>query len=143
MSNLARTRADSHEMMAEIFNNFDRNRVPRFLTGLEERNRESAEKVRALMFTFDDLIRLDRQPLRCFCARSKGQAGDGAQGHQDPVRRLLQLRRAGRCATTSAVGPVKMKDVEDAQTSITSMAKELAAAGEIEISATSDDKVIE
>src|ERR1700740_3681940 len=60
MSNLARgTRVDSHEMMAEIFNNLDRNTESRFLTALEERNRESAEKIRALMFTFEDLIRLD------------------------------------------------------------------------------------
>src|SRR5215831_5897051 len=60
MSNLARTaRRDAHEMMAEIFNNLDRNTESRFLTALEERNREAAEKIRALMFTFEDLIRLD------------------------------------------------------------------------------------
>src|SRR5579872_1364132 len=60
MSNLARTaRRDAHEMMAEIFNNLDRNTESRFLTALEERNREAAEKIKQLMFTFEDLIRLD------------------------------------------------------------------------------------
>ena len=60
MSNLARTtRRDAHEMIAEIFNNLDRASESRFLTALEERNRDSAEKVRSLMFTFEDLGKLD------------------------------------------------------------------------------------
>src|SRR5262245_9806514 len=55
MSNLARTaKRDAHEMMAEIFNNFDRQTENRFLTSLEERNRESSERIKALMFTFED-----------------------------------------------------------------------------------------
>src|SRR4030095_14214069 len=60
MSNLARsTRRDAHEMIAAIFNNLDRATEARFMTALEERNRDSAEKVKALMFTFDDLGKLD------------------------------------------------------------------------------------
>ncbi|MEX2311471.1 MAG: flagellar motor switch protein FliG, partial [Rhodospirillales bacterium] len=54
MTNLARTaRRDSHELMADIFNNLDRNTENRFMTALEERNRESAERIKQLMFTFD------------------------------------------------------------------------------------------
>src|SRR5690349_18075112 len=60
MSNLARTtRRDAHEMMAEIFNNFDRSTEGRFMSALEERSRDAAEKIKALMFTFEDLGRLD------------------------------------------------------------------------------------
>src|SRR5579859_305053 len=60
MSNLARTsKRDSHEMMAEIFNAFDRQTENRFIAALEERNRESAERIRALMFVFEDLAKLD------------------------------------------------------------------------------------
>src|SRR5947209_19958924 len=60
MSNLSQTRRrDAHEVMAEIFNNFDRQTETRFLTALEEQNRESAERIKTLMFTFDDLIKLD------------------------------------------------------------------------------------
>ena len=48
MSNLARTqKRDAHEMMAEIFNNFDRQTENRFLTSLEERSRDAAEIGRA------------------------------------------------------------------------------------------------
>src|ERR1700687_877905 len=60
MSNLSQTRRrDAHEVMAEIFNNFDRQTETRFMTALEEANRESAERIKNLMFTFDDLVKLD------------------------------------------------------------------------------------
>ncbi len=60
MSNLARTaKRDAHEQMAEIFNNFDRQTESRFITALEERSRDSAERIKALMFTFEDLSKLD------------------------------------------------------------------------------------
>src|ERR1700722_1271359 len=59
MSNLARsTRRDAHELMADIFNNLDRAAEGRFIAALEERNRDAAERIKALMFTFDDLQRL-------------------------------------------------------------------------------------
>src|SRR3546814_15260562 len=60
MSNLAKTnRRDSHELMADIFNYLDRTLETRFLSALEERNRDSAERIKAFMFTFEDLGNLD------------------------------------------------------------------------------------
>ena len=60
MSNLARSnQRDTLELMADIFNNFDRTTETRFLSALDERSKDPAEKIRALMFTFDDLIKLD------------------------------------------------------------------------------------
>src|SRR5690606_6217660 len=54
MSTLSHTRKrDSHEQMAEIFNAFDRQTEARFLTSLEENNRDAAERIKSLMFTFD------------------------------------------------------------------------------------------
>jgi flagellar motor switch protein FliG len=65
MSNLARsTRRNAHEMMAEIFNNLDRQAEGRFVGALEERNREAAERIKSLMFTFDDLQRLTPQAVQ-------------------------------------------------------------------------------
>ncbi|HYN39241.1 MAG TPA: flagellar motor switch protein FliG, partial [Rhodospirillales bacterium] len=60
MTNLARThRGDAHELVAEIFNNFDRSTENRFMNALEERNQGSAQRIKQLMFTFEDLARLD------------------------------------------------------------------------------------
>src|SRR3989338_4460741 len=50
MSNLARTsKRDSHEMMADIFNSFDRQTEARLLRAPEERSRQSAETVPPLL----------------------------------------------------------------------------------------------
>src|SRR5271168_1810289 len=65
MSNLARsTRRDAHEMMAEIFNHLDRASEVRFIAALDERNREAAERIRSLMFTFEDLQRLSQPAIQ-------------------------------------------------------------------------------
>ena len=80
MSNLARTtQRDSHEMMADIFNNFDRATEGRFtalegrfMAALDERDRDGAERIKAMMFTFEDLVKLDpNAACRLSCAASK------------------------------------------------------------------------
>ncbi len=150
MSNLARaSRHDAHEMIAEIFNNFDRKAETRFLAGLEERNRESAEKVKSLMFTFNDLQRLSPQAMQVLLRSiEKDKLPVALKGTSDTMKNLFISQLSERAAKMlrddmASLGPVKMKDVEDAQTAITTTAKELAALGEIEISAGSDDKVVE
>ena len=84
MSNLSQTRRrDAHEVMAEIFNNFDRQTETRFLTALEEENRDAAERIKALMFTFDDLVKLDSGSAQTLMRKYRqGQTGDRAQGRQ-------------------------------------------------------------
>jgi flagellar motor switch protein FliG len=150
MSNLARaSRQDSHQLIAEIFNNFDRKAETRFLAGLEERNRESAEKVKSQMFTFADLTRVTPAGLQVLIRQiDKEKLPIALKGATDAIRTLFlsQLsERAGKMLRDdiAALGPVKLKDVEDAQASIANQAKELAASGEIEISTGSDDRMIE
>lgn len=71
MSNLSKsTRRDSHELIADIFNSLDRNTEGRFMEALEERNRESAERVKSLMFTFEDLVRVDSQGIQVLLRKS-------------------------------------------------------------------------
>ena len=150
MSNLARASTnDNHHMMAEIFNNFDRKAETRFLTGLEERNRESAEKVKARMFTFADLQRLSPQAVQVLLRSvEKGQLPIALKGATEPIKALFLGQMSERAAKMLrddmvALGPVRMKDVEEAQAAISNLAKDLAARGEIDISPASDDRVIE
>jgi len=150
MSNLARaSKHDAHEMIAEIFNNFDRKAEARFLGGLEERNRESAEKVKSLMFTFNDLQRLSPQAMQLLLRSiQKDKLPIALKGTSEVMKHLFMSQMSERAAKMlrddmAALGAVKMKDVEDAQVTITNTAKELAALGEIEISASGDDKTIE
>lgn len=138
MSNLARTsKRDSHEMMAEIFNNFDRSTEHRFLSALEERSRESADRIRQLMFVFDDLKKLDSSAVQTVLrAAPKETLALALKGASDDLRDLFisnMSERAGKILREEmkAMGPVRLKDVEAAQSQMVVITKDLAARGEI------------
>lgn len=140
MSNLAKTqRRDSHEMMAEIFNNFDRNTESKFMGRLEERNMESAERVRALMFTFEDLAKIDQGGIQTIMRGiDKDKLGIALKGASDPLKELFIGNMSERAAKIlledmQSMGPVRLKDVDEAQMYIVNTAKDLAAKGEIVI----------
>ena len=146
MTNLARTaRRDSHEMMADIFNALDRGTETRFMTALEERNRESAEKIQALMFTFDDLSRLDDGGIQVLMRQvEKDQLAMALKGASDDVKDMFfrnMSERAGKMMKEDmeAMGAVRLRDVDEAQAGIVTSAKALADAGEIVISTGGED----
>lgn len=149
MSNLSHTRRrDSHELMAEIFNNFDRQTEARFLTTLEDENRESADKIKSLMFTFDDLAKLDNascQTLLRFV--EKDQLTVALKGANETMRDFFFNNMSSRAAKMLAedmevMGPVRLRDVDDAQGAMVNTAKDLAAKGEIIIAKGNDDEMI-
>ncbi len=149
MSNLARSaRRDSHEMMAEIFNNLDRAAETRFVSGLEERNRESAEKIKSLMFTFDDLQRLSGPAVQVLLRSvEKDKLPIALKGASDKIKELFlsnMSERAGKMLRDdiAALGPVKLRDVDEAQGGVVNLAKDLAAQGQIEIGGNNDDEVV-
>ncbi len=150
MSNLARTqKRDAHEMMAEIFNNFDRQTEARFLSSLEERSRDAAERIKALMFTFEDLNKLDPGSIQTLLRGvEKDKLALGLKGASDQLRDLFfsnMSERAGKILREDmeAMGPVRLKDVDEAQTQMVNLAKDLAAKGEIMIAESGgDDELI-
>jgi len=140
MSNLARTaKRDSHEHMAEIFNNFDRQTEGRFITALEERSRDSAERIKALMFTFEDLGKLDPGSIQTLLRHvEKDKLALALKGATDTLRDVFfsnMSERAGKILREDmeAMGPVRLKDVDEAQMRMVNVAKDLANKGEIMI----------
>src|ERR1700761_5825260 len=150
MSNLARTsKRDSHEMMADIFNNFDRQTEARFIAALEERNRESAERIRALMFVFEDLNKLDPSGVQTLLrAVDKDQLALAMKGASEGVREMFFSNMSERASKImredmESMGPVRLKDVDSAQMAMVQVAKDLAAKGEIMLAGQGgDDELI-
>jgi flagellar motor switch protein FliG len=141
MSNLARTnRRDAHEMMAEIFNNLDRASEAKFMNALEERNRDAAEKIKGLMFTFEDLAKLDPTAIQALLrVVDKSKLPVALKGASEALRDLFFANMSERGSKLlkeemSGLGPVRLRDVDEAQGSLVIAAKELAAKGEINIS---------
>src|SRR6185436_4589556 len=141
MSSLSQTRRrDAHEVMAEIFNNFDRQTETRFMTQLEEANRDAAERIKTLMFTFDDLVRLDTGPAQTLMRHvDKDKLAIALKGANEAVRQFFLGNMSTRAAKMlvddmSAMGPVRLRDVDEAQVQLVNLAKDLAAKGEIILS---------
>ena len=149
MSNLARSnRRDNHELMAEIFNYFDRATESRFIAALEERNKETADRIKALMFTFEDLAKLDPAGIQTLI-RSAGndRITVALKGASETLRDLFLKNMSERGAKIlredmQAMGPVRLRDVEEAQQFLVNMAKELAASGEIVLADGKEDELV-
>lgn len=140
MNNLARqTRRDPHELIADMFNHMDRVTESRFMRNLEERLPEAAEKVKSLMFTFDDLVRLDSHGIQVLLTHvDKEQLALALKGASDVIKELFfknMSERAGKMMKEDmeALGPVRVKKVDEAQGEIIQIIKQLADEKEIEI----------
>lgn len=140
MTTLARTaRRDSHELMAEIFNSMDRAKETKFMELLEDRNRDSAEKIRSLMFTFEDLLRVDANGIQTILRNiQKEKLPIALKGASDAIKDLFFSNMSERASKImkedmGSMGPIRLKDVEGAQMHIVSVAKGLADKEEIVI----------
>ena len=151
MSNLAKRQTrDSHEMLAEIFNNFDRNSEGKFMGKLEERNLDSANRVRALMFTFEDLQKIASAGIQTLMRNiDKDKMTIALKGASEPIKELFMKNMSERAAKIlkedmEGMGPVRIKDVDEAQMYIVGIAKDLSAKGDLIIAGDSeDDQMIE
>ena len=146
ISNLSQTRQrDAHEMMAEIFNSFDRQTEGRILSALEETDWDSAERIKTLMFTFEDLTKLDRASTQTLLRNIQPDVLQLAmKGANDTARDFFfanMSKRAGKMLRDDleVMGPVRLKEVDEAQSKMTGMAKDLAAKGEIIIAKSGGD----
>lgn len=150
MSNLAKTqRRDTHEVMADIFNNFDRNTEAKFMGLLEQKSNESAERIRALMFTFEDLKKIDPSGVQALLRGvPKDKLAIAMKGASETIKEMFFKNMSERAAKLlredmEAMGPVRLKDVDEAQMAIVSMAKDLAAKGDIVIAGdTGEDQLV-
>jgi flagellar motor switch protein FliG len=150
MSNIARTtRRDPHEMMADIFNNFDRSTESRFLMALEERHSDAAERIKSLMFTFEDLSKLDPTGVQALLRIvEKDKLSLALKGASESLRDMFfsnMSERAGRILREDmeAMGPVRLRDVDEAQAHMVQVAKQLAESGEIVLSSNqSEDELV-
>lgn len=146
MANLSRTqRRDSHELMAEIFNNLDRSVETKFLDELEKASPDSAEKIRGLMFTFEDLLNLDPTAIQTVIrAVDKDKLPTALKGATETLKDLFFSNMSERAAKImkedmAAMGPVRLKEVEEAQQYIVNVTKDLEARGEVAISTGSEE----
>jgi flagellar motor switch protein FliG len=92
------------------------------------------------MFTFEDLAKLDAGGVQTLLrAIDKSELSLALKGASDTLRQLFfsnMSERGGKLLKEemAAMGPVRLKDVDAAQTRIVLLAKDLAGRGEIVLS---------
>jgi len=145
VSNLARgSRRDSYEQMADIFNHLDRRIEGRYMEGLEARSEGVSEKIRSLMFTFEDLGRISKDSMLVLLNQVSREALPLAlKGASEKLRTAFlgtMSERAKKMLSEEieSLGPVRVKDVDTAQADILKIAKDLSDRGEIELSEQSE-----
>lgn len=130
---------NSHEILADIFNYFDRRIEGRFMTALEERSQDDAEQIKSLMFTFEELVNLSGESLIILLNQiSRENLPLALKGASDKLKQAFlasMSERAGRILLDEIedLGPVRVKDVDAAQNEIIVVAKDLVDRGEIDL----------
>jgi flagellar motor switch protein FliG len=137
---------DSYEQMAEIFNSFDRQTETRFIASLEEIDRDAAERIKALMFTFDDMAALESAAIQTILQSvEKSDLALALKGASEATRDFFFSNMSARASKMlredmDTMGPVRLKDVDEAQSRLLNTAKDLAARGDIVITKNRGDE---
>jgi flagellar motor switch protein FliG len=149
LSGLSRTqRRDSHEAIAEVFNNLDRQAEKRLMGALERTNEAAAAKIKELMFTFEDLTALGPAAIQTLLRTvDKTVLARALKGANEKAREVFTANMSSRAAKLftddlEALGPLRMKDVDQAQSAIIQIAKDLEAKGEIMIGRSREDEFV-
>jgi flagellar motor switch protein FliG len=100
------------------------------------------------MFTFDDLVKLDGPAVQVLLRNvDNAKLGLALKGAKEELRELFLKNMSERAAKIlredmENLGPVRLRDVEDAQGEIVGMAKGLMDRGEIAIASNNDEDMI-
>ncbi len=136
---------NSHEAVAEIINGLDRSTENRLMNMLDEHNRDSADKIRELMFTFDDLANIDSAGIQTLLrVVEKKTLTIALKGASEALKWAFFDKMSDRAEQMmqediAAMGPVRLREVDEAQADIVAIAKDLSTKGEITIASGTDD----
>lgn len=142
------TRAGGLKSVAEILNRVDRSTERRIIESLEDRDPELAEEVKKLLFVFEDIVQLDDRyvqiVLREVDTRDLAMA---LKGSTDAVHQKVTSNISKRAAENlkeeiSYIGPVRVKDVEEAQQKIVAVIRKLEQQGQIIIFRGEESQII-
>lgn len=137
--------------VAEILNRIERGTEKAIMSDLEEQDPELADEISRLMFTFDDLIYVDdggiQKALRDIEQKDLALALKAANDEvKDKILRNMSERAREMIEEEMEfMGPVRLRNVEEAQQKIVSVIRKLEEAGEVIIEGRgggSEDEVI-
>lgn len=136
------------QAVVNILNNVDRGTEKNIIEALEIDNPELAEEIRRRMFVFEDILSLDNRSIQRTLREVDNQDLTMAlKGASEDVKRRIFENMSKRQAEMvkedmEYMGPVRLRDVEEAQQKIVNIIRKLEDAGEIIISRGGGDEII-
>lgn len=134
--------------LVDIINHSDRNTERLILEGLEQRSTELAEEVRARMFMFEDVTQLEDRAVQILLRSIDNKdLAVALKGVKDEVRDKFVSNMSERAGLSlvedmDVLGPVRVKQVEEAQAAIIRQIRVLEESGDIVISRGSGDDFV-
>ena len=136
------------ESIVEILNSVDRGTEKHIMEALEIDDTDLAEEIKKRMFVFEDILLLDNRSVQRFLRDvDNSMLVVALKGSTEEVRELVFANMSSRVVDTirediEFMGPVRLKDVEEAQQKIVNIIRKLEEAGEIIISRGGGDELI-
>jgi flagellar motor switch protein FliG len=142
------TAAGGVQSIVDILNSVDRGTEKFIMETLEIEDTDLAEEIKRRMFVFEDILTLDSRSIQRFLREvDNNQLAVALKGATDDVQKLIFANMSKRLSEMiredlEFMGPVRLKDVEEAQQKIVNIIRKLEDAGEIVISRGGGDEII-
>lgn len=142
------TAAGGIQAIVDVLNSVDRGTERYIMDTLEIEDTNLAEEIRKRMFVFEDILQLDNRAVQRFMREvDNGELALALKGSSEDVQSLIFANMSKRLAEQiredlDFMGPVRLKDVEEAQQKIVNIIRKLEDAGEIIISRGGGDELI-
>jgi len=142
------TAAGGIQAIVDILNNVDRGTEKYIMETLEIEDMDLAEEIKRRMFVFEDILTLDNRSIQRFLRDvDNNQLAIALKGSTEEVKNVIFANMSKRLAEMikediEFMGPVRLKDVEEAQQKIVNIIRKLEDAGEIVISRGGGDEII-
>jgi len=142
------TKVGGLKPLVEIINQSDRTTERMILEGLEKRDLELAEQVRAQMFMFEDIVGLEDRAVQVVLRKVESKdLAVALKGVREDVREKITRNMSERAALAladeiSILGPVRLKQVEEAQAVVIRAIRMLEEAGEIVVARGGGDEFV-
>ena len=136
------------DAIVSILNTVDRSTEKHIMETLEVEEPELADEIRKKMFVFEDILSLDdRSVQRVLREVDNNELAVALKGSNEEVQNLIFSNLSSRLATMikedmDFMGPVRMKDVEEAQQKIVNIIRKLEDSAEIIISRGGGDEIV-
>ena len=137
------------EPLVEIINRSDRSTERLIVEGLEGRDSALADEVKSRMFMFDDIVSLDDRSIQQVLRQVEtADLAVALKGVSEPVRDKVTTNMSERAATNlleevELLGPVRLRQVEEAQQKVIQTIRRLEESGEIVVRRGSDDEFVD